>query len=121
MCLSCSTLMCQTRDLTETVSLLARMARFVIAGLTEPSSIQKELEAFVPGLAVPVQPLLEGVSQPYAMFKDHWKYDWVLPIYRYEALGPLLATLADKVYAPAEEKVKALSERRRKIEAELTT
>jgi hypothetical protein len=109
-----------TRDITETVSLLARMARFVIADLTDPSSLPKELEAIVPHLAVPVQPLLEGVSRPYAMFKDYWKYDWVLPVHRYEGLEPLLATLAEKVIAPAEGKVKALEERRRMIEAELT-
>jgi Pentapeptide repeats (8 copies) len=109
-----------TRDITETVSLLARMARFIIADLTDPSSIPKELEAIVPTLAVPVQPLLEGSSRPYAMFKDYWKYEWVLPVYRYEGLEPLLATLADKVIAPAEGKVKALAERRRMIEAELT-
>jgi uncharacterized protein YjbI with pentapeptide repeats len=109
-----------TRDITETVSLLARMARFIIADLTDPSSIPKELEAIVPGLAVPVQPLLEGASRPYAMFKDYWKYDWVLPICWYEGIEPLLATLAEKVIAPAEGKVKALEERRRMIEAELT-
>jgi hypothetical protein len=109
-----------TRDITETVSLLARMARFIIADLTDPSSIPKELEAIVPGVAVPVQPLLEGLARPYAMFKDYWKYEWVLPVYRYEGLEPLLATLAEKVIAPAEGKVKALEERRRMIEAELT-
>jgi len=49
-----------------------------------------------------------------------WKYDWVLPVYRYEGLEPLLATLAEKVIAPAEEKVKAFEERRRIIEAKLT-
>jgi uncharacterized protein YjbI with pentapeptide repeats len=108
-----------TRDITETVSLLARMARFIIADLTDPSSIPKELEAIVPTLAVPVQPLLEGASRPYAMFKDNWKYDWVLPVYRYEGLEPLLAVLAEKVIAPAEGKVNALQERRRVIEAEL--
>jgi uncharacterized protein YjbI with pentapeptide repeats len=108
------------RDITETVSLLARMARFIIADLTDPSSIPKELEAIVPDLAVPVQPLLEGSSRPYAMFKDYWKYDWVLPVYRYEGLEPLLATLAENVIAPAEAKLNALQERRRKIEAELT-
>jgi uncharacterized protein YjbI with pentapeptide repeats len=108
------------RDITETVSLLARMARFIIADLTDPSSIPKELEAIVPHLAVPVQPLLEGSSRPYAMFKDYWKYDWVLPVYWYEGLEPLLAVLAEKVIAPAEGKVKALQERRRVIEAELT-
>jgi len=109
-----------TRDLTETISLLARMARFIIADLTDPSSIPKELEAIVPDLAVPVQPLLEVSSRSYAMFRDYWKYDWVLPIYRYRGIEPLLATLADKVIAPAERKVKALQERRRMIEAELT-
>ena len=109
-----------TRDITETVSLLARMARFIIADLTDPSSIPKELEAIVPQLAVPVQPLLESASRPYVMFKDYWKYEWVLPVYRYEALEPLLATLAERVIAPAEAKVKALEERRRMIEAELT-
>jgi uncharacterized protein YjbI with pentapeptide repeats len=109
-----------TRDITETISLLARMARFIVADLTDPSSIPKELEAIVPSLAVPVQPLLEGASRPYSMFKDYWKYDWVLPVYRYEGLGPLLASLAEKVIAPAEGKVRALEERRRLIEAELT-
>jgi hypothetical protein len=89
------------------------MARFIVADLTDPSSIPKELEAIVPSLAVPVQPLLEG-SRPYAMFKDNWKYDWVLPVYRYEGLEPLLAVLGEKVIAPAEEKVKALEERRRR-------
>jgi uncharacterized protein YjbI with pentapeptide repeats len=64
-----------TRDITVTVSLLARMARFIIVDMTDPGSIPKELEAIVPHLAVPVQPLLEGASRPYAMFKDYWKYD----------------------------------------------
>ena len=95
------------------------MARFIIADLTDPSSIPKELEAIVPSLAVPVQPLLESSSRPYAMFKDYWKYDWVLPVYRYEGIEPLLAMLAEKVIDPAEGKVKALEERRRMIEAEL--
>jgi uncharacterized protein YjbI with pentapeptide repeats len=109
-----------TRDITETVSLLARMTRFIIADLTDPSSIPKELEAIIPGLAVPVQPLLEGASRPYAMFKNYWKYEWVLPVYRYEGLETLLLMLAEKVIAPAEGKVNALQEKRRVIEAELT-
>jgi hypothetical protein len=43
----------------------------------------------------------------------------VLPVYRYEGLEALLATLAEKVIAPAEGKAKALEERRREFEAEL--
>jgi hypothetical protein len=108
------------RDTTETVSLLARMARFIIADLTEPSSIQKELEAIVPHLAVPVQPLLGEGERPYSMFKDYWKYEWVLPVHRYDGLNSLLATLANKVIAPAETKTNELTAKRRLFEAELT-
>jgi hypothetical protein len=110
----------EERGITETISLLAHLARFIVADLTEPSSLPKELEAFVPSLAVPVQPLLDGTTgQPYAMFRDYWKHDWVLPIHRYSGLESLLATMAEKVIAPAEAKVQALQERRRAIEAKL--
>jgi hypothetical protein len=44
----------------------------------------------------------------------------VLPVYRYAGIEPLLATLGVKVIALAEGKVKALEERRRMIEAQLT-
>jgi hypothetical protein len=50
------------RQLEQSKNRLARMARFIIADLTDPSSIPKELEAIVPELAVPVQPLLEGAA-----------------------------------------------------------
>ena len=63
--------------------------------------------------------LLEGASRPYAMFKDYWKYEWVLPVYHYEGIEPLLATIAERVIAPAEGTVKALEKKRRRIEAEL--
>ena len=106
------------RDITETVSLLARMARFIIADLTDPSSIPKELEAIVPQLAVPVQPLLEG-DRPYAMFKDYWKYEWVLPLHRYDGLPSLLATLAANVIEPPESKMNELADKRRRFETEL--
>jgi len=43
----------------------------------------------------------------------------VLPVLRYEGVEPLLATLTERVIAPAEAKVKALEERRSMIEAEL--
>jgi hypothetical protein len=60
-----------------------------------------------PDKGSPVQPLLEGLAKPYAMFKDYWKYEWVLPPYRYEGLQLLRATLVEKVIDPAEAKVKS--------------
>src|SRR2546425_904638 len=92
------------------------MAHFVIADLTSPSSIPKELEVIVPRLAVPVQPLIEESERPYTMFAVYWKYDWVLPPYRYKNQGSLLEALATEVIEPAEAKVDALSERRRKVD-----
>ncbi len=107
-----------TRDIAETVRLLARVSRFIIADLTHPSSIPTELQAIVPGLlagivpglAVPVQPLIEGSSRPFAMFEDLLrKYEWVLPLYRYEGVknAPLIGALVAKAIAPAEAKFEA--------------
>jgi hypothetical protein len=110
------------QNITETVTLLARMARFIIADLTDPSSIPQELQAIIPSVRVPVQPLLLEGSSLYSMFKDFDPQDfhWVLPVYRYKEPEQLLAALGEKVIAPAEGKAKALEERRRMIEAELT-
>jgi len=101
-----------SRDFTETISILAHMARFIIADLTEPSSLPKELEAIVPTLAVPVQPVLEGTTRPYSMFQDYWKYPWVLKVHRYEDLEGLIASLGDGVITPAEAKVEELLKQR---------
>lgn len=98
-----------TRDLTETVSTLAHLSRFIIADLTEPSSIPQELQAIVPDLAVPVVPTLSG-SEPYAMFADlQRKYHWVLDIHRYDDEVDLLDSLVDQVIRPAEAKALELS------------
>lgn len=96
------------RDITETITLLARIARFIIADLTEPSTIHKELEAIVPTFAVSVQPLLQGSARPYTMFKDSWKYRWVLKAHWYQDPNDLLTSLKEKVIAPAEAKAKEL-------------
>lgn len=108
-----------SRDFTDTISTLAHMARFIIADLTEPSSLPKELEAIVPTLAVPVQPVLEGTTRPYSMFQDYWKYHWVLKVHRYESLEGLIASLGDGIISPAEVKVKELEETRKVITEEL--
>ena len=102
-----------SRDLTETVRTLAHLARFIIADITEPRSIPQELQAIVPDLAVPVQPLLlEGSTGEYGMFQDLRKYDWVLEVHRYDSLEGLLASLGDKVITPAEAKAKEWEKRR---------
>ena len=102
------------RNLTETVTLLARMARFIIADLTDPSSIPQELQAIVPHVHVPVVPLLHVASpQEYAMFLDHLDFPWVLDVQRYGDVQDLLDSFAYRVIIPAENYRRELEERRR--------
>lgn len=95
-----------SRDITETVSLLARMARFVVADLTDAKSLPQELAVIVSDLpSVPVQPLLNSVNAAYGMF-EHWqRFPWVLPVCKYDNVDELLASLSERIIVPAERKV----------------
>ncbi len=99
-----------SRDLTETVSTLAHMARFVIADITAAKSIPQELLAIVPNLpSVPVQPLIASSDYEYGMFEHFRAYPWVLKTYRYDSQDDLLKALDEKVISPAEKKAKKLT------------
>ena len=96
------------KDVTGTVETLARMARFVIADLTDPSSIPHELATIVPFLrTTPVLPLRLVGTGGYSMFDDLRAYPWVLETYEYDNAGSLLSALS-KVIAPANEMAERL-------------
>ena len=101
-----------SRDLTETISTLAHLARFVIADITDAKSIPQELQMIVPNLpSVPVQPLILTSQHEYGMFEHFTRFPWVLPVYRYSDELILLQSLQEKVVAPAEQKAKELEKR----------
>ena len=102
----------ESKDLTGTVTTLANMARFVIADLTDPSSVPHELATIVPTTVVPVQTILLDGQHEYAMFADlKRRYHWVLEPYRHESQNSLLQHLEDGVIRPAETKAMELIRR----------
>lgn len=95
--------------LTETISCLAKMARFVIADLTNAKSIFGQLQQlFSEQQQVPVQPLLATSSGEDAFVEDAQLYPNVLPTYRYQNLEHLNVSLADKLIAILEAKANEL-------------
>jgi hypothetical protein len=108
-----------SRNLTETISTLAHIARFVIADITDAKSIPQELQRIIPSLpSLPVQPLLLSTEYEYGMFKDLLDYPWILEPYQYDSLEELLASLDKKVIAPAVTKARELEQRRKALEEE---
>jgi uncharacterized protein YjbI with pentapeptide repeats len=99
-----------SRDFSQSLRTLARMARFIIADLSLHKSIAQELRAILPDTKVCVQPLLNGTRKLYSMFPDFKQYSCVLPAYRYNGPADLQATFEEKIIKPAEEKVKELGQ-----------
>jgi hypothetical protein len=98
-----------SQDLTATVSTLAHLARFIIADVTDPSSIPYELATVVPTTPVPIQPILQVGKSEFSMFADlRHRYNWVLPTQHYDDLRQLIADLSERVIRPAEDKVAQL-------------
>lgn len=96
------------RDLTETVRTLASLAKFVIADLTDPSSLPHELATIVPDLpSVPIQPILLVSQREYGMYEHFTPYPWVLDIVPYQPETESWANLVERVIAPAEQRLAA--------------
>jgi uncharacterized protein YjbI with pentapeptide repeats len=73
-----------SKDTDETLNLLARMAKFVVADISDPRSVPQELKGIVEALpSVPVQPILSSEDNEYGMFDHLKRYPWVLQTLRY--------------------------------------
>jgi len=101
-----------SKDLTGTISTLANMARFIIADLTDPSSVPHELATLVPSTVIPVQTIILEGQREYTMFGDlRRRYHWVLEPHQYKSKKQLIAQLNERVIAPAEAKAKELAQK----------
>jgi hypothetical protein len=93
-----------SRSYRETVSILARLSRFVIADITSAKVILQELEVIVPHLtSVPIQPILQmRARQNVIIASDYRPYPWFLQTVCYKSLSDAIANLSEKIIAPAE-------------------
>jgi hypothetical protein len=75
------------------------MACFIVADLTDPSSIPHELASVVPSLrTTPVMLLREKGATGYSMVEDFVRsYGWVIPVHEYETSDVLLTQMPDLV------------------------
>lgn len=102
------------RDITETVSTLAHLSRFIIADLTDPKSIPHELSHIVSNLpSVPVLPIILESQREYSMFEHFKRYPWVLDIYKYPDKDTLIANIEKKIIIPSENKAKEMKDTRK--------
>jgi uncharacterized protein YjbI with pentapeptide repeats len=73
----------RSRNTDETITLLARMARFVIADISDAKSVLQELRAIVPDLpSVPVQPIILAMQEEPGMFDFYRPFPWFLHVHR---------------------------------------
>jgi len=91
----------QTTD--ETITLLARMSRFVIADISDAKSVLQELRAIVPDLpSVPVQPVITATQEEPGMFDFFHNFRSFLKVHHYNNQQQLIADLGERVIDPAE-------------------
>lgn len=97
----------KSRDLVEAIIGFAALSRFVIADLSEPKSVQSELEAIVPHFqSVPVVPLINRTGKEYATFASvQRRQNVVKPTVRYRDADDLMKKLDDEVVPLAEQKL----------------
>ena len=95
------------RDLVESIIGMAAMSRFIVADLSEPKSVQSELEAIVPHFqSVPVVTIINQIGKEYATFASIQRRENVVkPTVRYRDLDDLMTKLDDDLVPKAEAKL----------------
>ena len=98
----------ESRDLVEAITGFAALSRFVIADLSEPRSVQQELEAIAPRFqSVPIVPLINSTGKEYATFESiKRRVNVVKPTIRYRGVDDLIQKLDTQVVPQAETKLR---------------
>ena len=82
------------RSTDETITLLARMARFVITDISDTKSVLQELRAIVPNVpSGSVQPIIIATQDEPGMFDFYRNFRSFLAVHRYNSEEQLLIRL----------------------------
>jgi uncharacterized protein YjbI with pentapeptide repeats len=101
----------KSRDTVETIRILAGMAKFVIADLTDAKSVLQELQAIVPNLpSVVVRFIIKKSEQEPGMLDHIRRFPWVIDgAFEYETPEEVIESINENVLKPVEAKLKELS------------
>jgi uncharacterized protein YjbI with pentapeptide repeats len=95
-----------SRDVTETVKVLAGLARFVIADITDATEVRVELHNIIRDFpSLPVQPIVLRGQPEFISMSHLKKFPWLLRPFEYESEEHLIANLDQNIVGPTEEKV----------------
>jgi hypothetical protein len=93
------------RNMTETIKVLGRLSKFVIADITGDAGISETLDSIVHYLpSIPIQPINRCDHLGPEEARHFRKFGWVLPTYPFSDLGDLTRNLGESVLGPAEAK-----------------
>ena len=97
----------ESHDLVEAIIGFAALSRFVIADLSEPRSVQSELEAIAAHFqSVPIVPVINKSGREFATFESiKRRINVVKPTIRYRDIEDLLDKLDTEVVPRAEAKL----------------
>jgi hypothetical protein len=95
-----------SRDVTETITVLAGLARFVIADITDATEVRAELHNVVRDFtSLPVQPIMLHGQPEFVSLSHLRRFPWLLPTFEYDSQEHLLANLDKSVVDLADSKV----------------
>ena len=97
-------------DTLETIRVLAGMAKFIIADLTEAKAVVQELQAIVPNLPfVAVRFIIMKSEREPGMLDHIRRFPWVIEgAFEYENAQEVITSIPDAIIDPAEKKLKDL-------------
>jgi hypothetical protein len=100
----------ESKNITDTVKLLAQLARYIVVDLSDPNSAPYELGVIsMLGLdSTPIVPLIASGQRPFPMLDDVLRKRWSTQLVRYQDLDDITANLDERLIKIAEAKVQEL-------------